>query len=221
MHETLLGLETEIAKAAAPLGQREVVGDHHAAFTRCHMLVRIETECAYFTEASAGLAGAGLPVHFRRIFDHLESMLARKSQQPNHVSREAEDMRDHDCPGARSDACLDLGNIHVPGRRVAIHHHRDRARPYYGCRARDDGESRQNDFVARPDAERYHGRIECNGAIGYGYSVLAADTGGHALFKLLNERALGRYPARPDTFNEVFLFVSIEQRLVDGYELIH
>jgi hypothetical protein len=100
-------------------------------------------------------------------------------------------MDDHNRLGFSRDFRGDLPGIHVPGDRIAIDENGRRAGADDRCRAGDDRERRQDDFVAGPDPQCRDGDVEGAAAVADGDAVLAADEFGEFRFKSFDERPFG------------------------------
>lgn len=219
--EALVRHEAEVAQAAAGLGQLLVVGDDHAAFAGGDVLVGVEAEGADIAEAAAGAAFVGLSMHLSGVFEHFQAVLTGQFQHRVDIYRQAEDVDHHDGLGAGGDAGLDLAYVHVPGDRVAVHQHRLCPASDDLADAGDDGEAGHDDFVAGADAQGVNSGIQGGGAVADGDGVTAAHALGESLFELLDKRAFGGYPTRFNAFEQVFLFVAVQQGFVDGDEVGH
>ena len=216
-----LGAEAQVPVRPAALGKGGIVGRHHAAFARGHVLVGVETEGADVAETSTRPALVGQSDRFRRVLDDFQAVGGGHIQDRVHIHRQAVDVHHHD--GLRPGCAFggDLRRIHVPGVGVAVHQDRRGAGPDHRQGAGNYGEGRQNDLVARTDIEGGDGQFQRGRAVGDGNAVGAAGGGREPLFELANERPGRRYPAGVDTRVHVFPFVAGEKRLVHRDEIRH
>src|SRR5690606_24053850 len=151
VYESTIRLEAKVAQASAGFCKLLTIGEHHAAFACCYVLVRIEAEGADVAETAAGAASIGLAMSLRCILDDPEAVLVCQRKNRIHVYRQPVRMHHHDRSRPLGDAGLNRVNIDVPGARVAVDQYRCGSRSCNLVYAGDDCEGRHDDLV--PDAQ--------------------------------------------------------------------
>ena len=81
---------------------------------------------------------------------------------------------------------------------------------------RNNGEGGEDDLIAWSDAEGGDGRIQGGSAIADRDTVLRPLRAANSCLEAFDEGALGGNPAGIDALGKIFLFIAVEQGLVDG-----
>ena len=160
MNEAPGGLEAEIAQRSAAIDQRWIVRYKHTPFAGRDVLVGIETEDADLAEGAAWPSPVGLAVHFSRVLDERQTVPPSDVQYGIHVCRQAVNVHHKNGAGARRDAALNLGHVHVPRDGVTVHENRLSTGTHYrGCR-RNYGKRGHDNLVTRAETQGLDGHVE-------------------------------------------------------------
>ena len=221
MQEAALGLEGEVAEAAQPIGELLVIGQDHAALAGRHELVGVEAEAAELAEAAASPPAFAAIVAADRYSapcaSAASSMIASpccpgEPEDRVHVHRMPVDVDRHDGPRPAGDPGLDLRDVHAPGLRVGVDQDRRRPRVDDRQRARDDREGRQDDLVARADAEGRDGQLQGDRPVGDRDAVSAPAVLGPGRLERVDEAPARRDPAGLEALGDVLRLALAEDR---------
>ena len=194
---------------------RRVAHDDHAAFAGGDRLIAEETEAGGVAERAhvpvADLGAEG----FGAVFDDEQALAARQGAERGHVAGLAVEVHGEDGLGAGRDAGLDVGRVDLPGPEVRIGEDGRGADVADRVDRGDVGQARDDDFVARTDAEGDEGKVDRDGAVADGEGVGRANTLGESTLETVDELAFGRDPGRIKALVDVGLLIAGKIRTID------
>ncbi len=159
-------------------GARErgvVIECYQAAFAGRHDLVLAEGEARGVAERADGLAAIHSPVRLRAVLDHDDPALAGQAKDRVHLGGPASEVDDDDRGGASGQGRLEGPGGEVRALGVDVGEGRRGADGHDAARGRDEAARRHDDLVSGADAESAQRQLECQGAVGDGECMSAAE----------------------------------------------
>ena len=214
--EASLGLEGKIAQAAGARGERVVVGQQHAALAGRQQFVGVEAERARVAEAATAPTLVRCAVGLGGVLDDCQSVPLRHVEQGIHIHRVPIDVHGHDRPRALGDLTFDPVHVHRPRARIAVDQHGHGLGLNDRQRARDDGEGRHDDLVARLQIEQRHRYLQRHRAVGNRDAMPTPAVAGPAILESLDVRPSARDPTSLQGLRHKLQLTRPDPRLIDG-----
>src|SRR5262249_6406628 len=126
-------------------------------------------------------------------------------------------MNNHNCLGTGCNLAGDQHGVDVPSVAPAIDDDRNSTRAHDSRGTGDDCKARENDLIARTDAQGRERHFDRHAAVTHSNAMGAAHQFGESSFEFFDERTFRGDPARLDAFGEILLLVPIKKRPVDRY----
>jgi hypothetical protein len=159
-------------KAVAGFDERFVVCQNCAAFAGVQILARLKAETAGSAVRAHFPATPLGKVRLTRVFDDRDAASAPDLHDRVEIGGRAAEVDGHDDASFAGNRLLHLPRVDLEGVDVAVDEHRKGMHQQHGIHRGDEGVGRDDDLVARSDAERGQRRDDRARAVGRGEAVL-------------------------------------------------
>src|SRR5579871_816858 len=149
-----------IAQRPHGLGELPIAGDNHSSLAGSDWLVRIETKDTRISDAPHPAPAILCADRLAGILNDAQTVPAGQGQDRIEIRGASKSVHDKNGAGSRSDARFDLLRIDIQRRRIDVRKNRTRPFIQNHVARRDEGERRQDHFIALPDIEGTEHKME-------------------------------------------------------------